>query len=120
MLPDGLEDVFALVHEAQEAGVETVRPGVPMGRCRAARGDRHRRFGERFIHRTGHGIGRRSPRPPYAVEGDRTVLEPGMTFSVGRASTSRAGSAWDRDIVAVTGDGVERLNRSSRDLRVVG
>jgi len=120
--PDGLEDVFALVHEAQGAGVETVRPGVPIqdvdraARAVIAAGG----FGDRFIHRTGHGIGREVHEPPYAVEGDQTVLEPGMTFSVepGIYLEGRFGVRIE-DIVAVTDDGVERLNRSSRDLRVV-
>jgi Xaa-Pro aminopeptidase len=121
--PDGLEDVFALVHEAQEAGVETVRPGVPIQEVdRAARAViAAGGFGDRFIHRTGHGIGREVHEPPYAVEGDQTVLEPGMTFSVepGIYLEGRFGVRIE-DIVAVTDDGVERLNRSSRDLRVVG
>ena len=121
--PDGLEDVFALVHEAQEAGVETVRPGVPIQEVdRAARAViAAGGFGDRFIHRTGHGIGREVHEPPYAVEGDQTVLEPGMTFSV-EPGIYLEGRFCVRieDIVAVTDDGVERLNRSSRDLRVVG
>jgi Xaa-Pro aminopeptidase len=102
--------------------VETVRPGVPIqdvdraARAVIAAGG----FGDRFIHRTGHGIGREVHEPPYAVEGDQTVLEPGMTFSVepGIYLEGRFGVRIE-DIVAVTDDGVERLNRSSRDLRVV-
>ena len=59
--------------------------------------------------------------PPYAVEGDETVLEPGMTFSVepGIYLEGRFGVRIE-DIVAVTADGVERLNRSTRELQVVG
>jgi Xaa-Pro aminopeptidase len=54
------------------------------------------------------------------VEGDGTVLEPGMTFSVepGVYLEGRFGIRIE-DIVAVTSDGVERLNRSTRDLQVV-
>ncbi|MDP9300207.1 MAG: Xaa-Pro peptidase family protein, partial [Actinomycetota bacterium] len=121
--PDGLEDVFALVHEAQGAGVDTVGPGVAIQEVdRAARAViAAGGFGDRFIHRTGHGIGLEVHEPPYAVEGDRTVLEPGMTFSVepGIYLDGRFGVRIE-DIVAVTDDGVERLNRSSRDLRLVG
>jgi len=121
--PDGLEDVFALVHEAQGAGVEAVRPGVVIQEVdRAARAIiAAGGFGDRFIHRTGHGIGREVHEPPYAVEGDETLLAPGMTFSVepGIYLDGRFGVRIE-DIVAVTEDGVERLNRSSRDLRPVG
>jgi D-alanyl-D-alanine dipeptidase len=117
--PDGFEDVFALVHEAQEAAVQTVRPGITIQDVdRAARAIiRAGGFGDRFIHRTGHGIGREVHEPPYAVEGDTTVLAPGMTFSVepGIYLEGRFGVRIE-DIVEVTDDGVERLNRSNRGL----
>jgi Xaa-Pro aminopeptidase len=77
-------------------------------------------YGERFIHRTGHGIGLEVHEPPYLVAGDETTLEPGITFSVepGIYLPGRLGVRIE-DIVAVTGDGVERFNRSPRDLVVV-
>jgi Xaa-Pro aminopeptidase len=120
--PGGFDEAYAAVREAQGAAVEAVRPGL-----RAEEVDRAARtiiaaagFGERFIHRTGHGIGLELHEPPYLVEGDRTVLEPGMTFSVepGVYLEGRFGIRIE-DIVAVTADGVERLNRSPRDLQVV-
>jgi len=121
--PDGFEDVFALVHEAQERAVRAVRPGIEIQEI-----DRVARrvidaggFGDRFLHRTGHGIGREVHEPPYAVEGDATILEPGMAFSVepGIYLEGRFGVRIE-DIVAVTDDGVERLNRSTRDVTIVG
>jgi Xaa-Pro aminopeptidase len=59
--------------------------------------------------------------PPYIVEGNETILEPGMTFSVepGIYLEGRFGVRIE-DIVAVTEDGVERLNTSPRDMQVVG
>jgi D-alanyl-D-alanine dipeptidase len=120
--PEGFEHAYAAVLEAQTAAVDAVRPGV-----RAEEIDRAARavldaegYGERFIHRTGHGIGLEVHEPPYMVEGDATILEPGMTFSVepGVYLEGRFGIRIE-DIVAVTPQGVERLNRSSRDLQVV-
>jgi Xaa-Pro aminopeptidase len=120
--PDGFERAYAAVHEAQAAGVDAVRPGIE-----AQEIDRATRavidaagYGERFIHRTGHGIGLELHEPPYMVEGDTTVLEPGMTFSVepGVYLDGRFGIRIE-DIVAVTTDGVDRLNRSTRELQVV-
>ena len=120
--PDGFVEAYEAVREAQAAGVDAVRPGLE-----AQEVDRITRavidgtgFGERFIHRTGHGIGLEIHEPPYMVEGDATVLQPGMTFSVepGIYLEGRFGIRIE-DIVAVTSDGVERLNRSARDLRVV-
>ncbi len=120
--PEGLEPVFAAVREAQAAAVDAVRPGVTTGSIDAAARDviAAAGYGERFIHRTGHGIGLEVHEPPYLVAGDETVLEPGVTFSVepGIYLPGRLGVRIE-DIVAVTADGVERLNRSSRDLVVV-
>jgi len=120
--PPGFEAAYRAVQEAQAAAVDAVRPGVE-----AQEIDRTARtiieaagYGERFIHRTGHGIGLEVHEPPYMVEGDRTVLEPGMTFSVepGIYLEGRFGIRIE-DIVVVTTDGVERLNRSPRELQVV-
>jgi D-alanyl-D-alanine dipeptidase len=120
--PPDLERVYAIVRDAQEAATAMVRPGV-----RAEEVDRTARaiiaeagFGERFIHRTGHGIGLEVHERPYIVEGDGTELKPGMTFSVepGIYLDARFGVRIE-DIVAVTEEGVERLNRSTHDLQVV-
>jgi Xaa-Pro aminopeptidase len=120
--PDGFEQAYAVVQEAQAAAVEAVRPGREAQEIdRAARTIIEAAgYGERFIHRTGHGIGLELHEPPYMVEGDRTVLEPGMTFSVepGIYLEGRFGVRIE-DIVAVTADGVERLNRSTRELQIV-
>jgi D-alanyl-D-alanine dipeptidase len=120
--PQGFEDAYAVVREAQETAVRAVRPGLEAQEVdRAARSIVDAAgFGDRFIHRTGHGIGLEVHESPYLVEGDRTALEPGMTFSVepGVYLEGRFGIRIE-DIVAVTADGVERLNRSSRELQVV-
>ena len=120
--PEGFGTVYGLVHAAQEAAVDEVRPGLPIqevdrvARAVIAEGG----FGERFIHRTGHGIGLEVHEPPYVVEGDETILEPGMTFSIepGIYLEGRYGARIE-DIVAVTTGGVERFNRSTRELQVV-
>ena len=120
--PDGFEDAYDAVRRAQAAGVDAVRPGAVAEEVdRAARAVVDEAgLGERFIHRTGHGIGLEIHEPPYMVEGDRTELVPGMTFSVepGVYLDGRFGIRIE-DIVAVTDEGVERLNRSTRELRVV-
>jgi D-alanyl-D-alanine dipeptidase len=120
--PEGFEQAYAAVQEAQAAAVDAVRPGQEAQEIdRAARTIIDAAgFGERFIHRTGHGIGLELHEPPYMVEGDRTVLESGMTFSVepGIYLEGRFGIRIE-DIVAVIADGVERLNRSTRKLQIV-
>ena len=120
--PNGFDRVYDTVRRAQEAACDAVRPGVP---CQDV--DRTARqiiddagFGARFIHRTGHGIGREVHEPPYIVEGNEWVLEPGTTFSVepGVYLEDSFGVRIE-DIVAVTDDGVAGRTRSTRDLKGV-
>jgi Xaa-Pro aminopeptidase len=120
--PVGFAEVYSLVQEAQDAAVQAVRPGVAAQEVdRVARRIIDRAgYGERFIHRTGHGIGLEVHEPPYIIEGNETILTPGMTFSIepGVYLDGRFGVRIE-DIVAVTVDGVERLNRSTRDIQTV-
>jgi Xaa-Pro aminopeptidase len=117
-----LREVHEVVRQAQQAGVEAVRPGVA---CQEV--DRAARkvitdagYGERFIHRTGHGIGTTTHEPPYMIEGEEQPLVPGMCFSV-EPGIYLAGELGVRieDIVTVTGSGGQRFNNTARDLRVV-
>jgi len=120
--PEGFAETYDLVREAQDAGVQAVRPGVPAGEVdRAARSVIEAAGqGDRFIHRTGHGIGLEVHEPPYLVAGDETPLEVGTTFSVepGIYLEGRFGVRIE-DIVAVGPDGADRLNRSTRELQTV-
>jgi Xaa-Pro aminopeptidase len=115
-------EVHAIVREAQQAGYDAVRPGVACEEIdRAARrliADEG--YGERFIHRTGHGIGVTVHEPPYLVEGETLELQPGMCFSIepGIYLPGRFGVRIE-DIVCVTNDGARRLNDTARDLLVV-
>jgi Xaa-Pro aminopeptidase len=114
--------VHDVVRRAQQAAFEAVRPGVP---CQEI--DRVARhviteagYGERFIHRTGHGIGVTTHEPPYLVEGEERPLVPGMCFSIepGVYLPGRFGVRIE-DIVTVTGTGGHRLNNTGRELRTV-
>jgi Xaa-Pro aminopeptidase len=120
--PAGFEDVYRVVHDAQEAAFGVVAPGVAAQEVdRAARRMIQAAGYETFfIHRIGHGIGLELHEPPYLVEGNDVPLIPGMTFSIepGVYLEGRFGVRIE-DIVAVTPDGAERFNRSTRDLQVV-
>jgi Xaa-Pro aminopeptidase len=120
--PRGLPEIYDAVREAHDSALDTVRPGAAAQDVdRAARrviADAG--YAEHFIHRTGHGIGLEVHEPPWIVEGNELELLAGMTFSVepGIYLEGRFGVRIE-DIVAVTVDGVDRLNRSTRDLVVV-
>jgi Xaa-Pro aminopeptidase len=120
--PAGLAEVYDAVRAAHDAALAAIRPGVAAQDVdRAARQVIDRAgYGARFIHRTGHGIGLEVHEPPWIVEGNDVALRAGMTFSVepGIYLAGRFGVRIE-DIVAVTDDGADRINRSTRDLKVV-
>jgi Xaa-Pro aminopeptidase len=115
-------EVFEIVRRAQQAGFDAVRPGVACQEIdRAARkviSDAG--YGEYFIHRVGHGIGLTTHEPPYMVEGETHLIEPGMCFSIepGIYLPGRFGVRIE-DIVVATEDGGRRLNATSHDMRIV-
>ncbi len=121
--PDGaLTAYYDILLEAQLAQCDFARPGVTaeavdrIGRSVIRDGG----YGEAFMHRTGHGIGLETHEEPYIVEGNTTVLEPGMAFSIepGIYLSGRHGARIE-DIVVTTSDGLERLNNTPRALAVV-
>ena len=121
--PEGFLEVYEVVRAAQTAAMGAVRPGVPAEAVdRAAREViRDAGYGERFVHRTGHGIGLEVHEAPYLVRGNLQPLEEGMTFSVEPGIyLEEAFGVRIEDIVVVTASGADSLNRSSRELRVVG
>jgi Xaa-Pro aminopeptidase len=134
--PAGFVELYEVLQRAQRAGCEASVQGVPAeavdAACRqliAAAG-----HGEHFIHRTGHGIGLEEHEDPYIVAGNTERLVEGMAFSVepGIYLQGRFGARIE-DIVVCTAPaglagssaapesapGARRLNRTSRDLRVV-
>jgi Xaa-Pro aminopeptidase len=121
--PAEFTDYYAVLLEAQEASCESVRPGVSAQSVDAAARDviAAAGYGALFIHRTGHGIGLEEHEDPYIVSGNDITLEPGMCFSIepGIYSAGRHGARIE-DIVAVTDDGVERLDTIDRELVVLG
>jgi Xaa-Pro aminopeptidase len=113
---------YAVLEAAQRAAVAAVRPGVTAAAVDAAARDliAGAGFGDQFIHRTGHGIGLDVHEEPYIIAGNDLRLEPGMAFSVepGIYQAGRWGARIE-DIVVVTADGVESLNRRPHGLVVL-
>ncbi|MGH3526423.1 MAG: M24 family metallopeptidase [Pseudonocardiaceae bacterium] len=113
---------YAVLQAAQDAAVAAVAPGVTAEQVDAAARVpiTNAGFGERFIHRTGHGIGLDVHEQPYIVAGNDLVLTPGMAFSIepGIYFRGRWGARIE-DIVVVTESGVTRLNHRPRDLAVL-
>jgi Xaa-Pro aminopeptidase len=118
---DRFRAVHDVVRTAQAAGVDAVEPGATTGDVdEAARSVvREAGYGDAFVHRTGHGVGLDVHEEPYVVADSDRVLEPGMVFSVepGVYLDGEFGVRVE-DLVVVTDDGAERLNRTARGWRV--
>jgi len=119
---DAFLEIFGLVREAQSEATAVARPGTPcervdeVARAIISAGG----HGERFFHRTGHGIGLEGHEDPYLVAGNVLPLEPGMAFSVepGIYIEGRYGVRIE-DIVVCTSSGPVALNEAPRELLVV-
>jgi Xaa-Pro aminopeptidase len=118
-VPAEYAEFYAVLESAQRAQLDYAGPGVTaesvdaVGRALIAEAG----FGDRFIHRTGHGIGQETHEEPYIVEGNDIVLEEGMAFSIepGIYLEGRFGARIE-DIVVCTADGLEVLNNTPRGL----
>jgi len=117
-----VRDCYAVLYAAQRAGVAAARASVPAEDVDAAARTviEEAGLGDRFIHRTGHGIGIEEHEDPYLVAGNRTPLEVGHAFSVepGIYVPGRFGMRLE-DIVVVGDDGPEALNTVDHSLVVV-
>ncbi|MGK8522780.1 M24 family metallopeptidase [Nocardia asteroides] len=113
---------YAELERAQAAAVAAVRPGVTAAAVDAAARNplTEAGFGPAFVHRTGHGIGLSVHEEPYIVAGNDVVLRPGMAFSVEPGIYFRGEwGARIEDIVVVTDEGSESLNKRPHGLTVL-
>jgi Xaa-Pro dipeptidase len=105
--------IWEVVLDAQSAGIEKAAPGVPCFEVDAAarRVIEKAGYGEYFTHRLGHGLGIDVHEPPYMVGHEKTILEPGMTFTSepGVYLPGRFGVRIEDDIL-VTEKGAESLS----------
>ena len=107
-------EAYAVARAAHDAVIAGLEPGMP---CHEA--DRLARaviesagHGERFVHRTGHGVGLEIHEQPYLRPGNPAPLEVGHVFSVepGIYVPGRFGVRYE-NLVHLAEDGPELLNR---------
>ena len=115
--------VHDIVRRSQEAGYAAATIGATAASVDAAsrRVIDEAGYGERFIHRTGHGIGLDGHEHPYLVRGNEEPLESGMAFSIepGIYIPGRFGVRIE-DIAILGDDGrAEPLNRADHALAIV-
>ncbi|HLW28275.1 MAG TPA: Xaa-Pro peptidase family protein [Kiloniellales bacterium] len=114
------EDVQQAAIDAQRRALEAMRPGVRAEEVAAAANEVYRERGYETGYRTGRAIGTAALEVPELKAGDKTILQPGMTFAVD-GGISIDGECGGRigDSVVVTEDGFEFLTSYPREILVV-
>ena len=115
-------EAYAALLAAQRASTAAAVVGTPCETVDAAARDviAAAGYGDRFIHRTGHGIGVEAHEDPYIVAGNAAPLASGHAFSIepGIYVPGRFGLRLE-DIVVAAGTGPDELNRADHELAVV-
>ena len=116
-------EVHRLLMASQAAGIAALKSGAAtceqvdaIARAVIEEGG----YGEAFRHRLGHGIGMDVHEPPFLTEGNTTLLQEGMCFTI-EPSIMLTGkiSARVEDIVVARPDGGEKLTTGYQDLLVI-
>jgi len=116
--PERFSSVFQAVKKAHDAALNKVEPGIKANMVdKAARNVlEEKNLGDKFTHRTGHGVGLEVHESPYIGSENEMVLKPGMIFSIepGVYFPNQWGVRVE-DLVLVTETGVKKLNHSTYD-----
>ncbi len=103
--------------DAQQAAIAMIRPGVLAEDIAAAANEVYRERGFETGYRTGRSIGVAYLEAPELKEGDKTVLQPGMTFAVdGGISVDGVTAGRIGDSIVVTDTGAEYLTQYPREI----
>ncbi|NIQ05464.1 MAG: aminopeptidase P family protein [Candidatus Korarchaeota archaeon] len=115
-----IKKIHDVVSKAQERAIERVKPKVEAQEIdsKAREYIKQNGFEDRFIHRTGHGLGLEVHEPPYIKQGNSRRLKPGMVFTVepGVYLPGDFGIRLENDIV-VTSEGFENLTTIGKEIR---
>lgn len=115
--PEKFAEIHAIVDAAVNAALSAAQPGALA--CDVDRAARdvitQAGYGDRFLHRTGHGLGLDIHEPPYITGTSDVVLEEGMVFSIepGIYLPGQFGIRLE-EIVILRADGAEILSELPR------
>ena len=112
-------EIFHVAREAQQAAIDSVRPGMIASDVDAAARTviEDAGYGEFFPHLTGHGVGLSSHEAPIIDRGVEMVLQPGMVVTMEPGIyVPGVGAARVEDMVVVTDSGCELLTSAPRGL----
>ncbi|WP_418595539.1 M24 family metallopeptidase [Ponticoccus sp. (in: a-proteobacteria)] len=103
--------------DAQQAALAAIRPGVPAEDVAAAANEVYRSRGYETGYRTGRSIGVAYLEAPELKSGDKTVLQPGMTFAVdGGISVDGITAGRIGDSIVVTETGFDYITQYPREI----
>jgi Xaa-Pro dipeptidase len=115
-------EIYDVVLRAQTKAIESVKPGIPASVIDNTARDviKEAGYGERFTHRTGHGLGLEVHEEPSVTATCKTVLEAGMTFTVepGIYLPQEFGVRIE-DNIAVTEEGSTGIGACEKTLTIV-
>ena len=116
------KEIHAVVLASHDAGIAAVRAGATAGEVDAAARAvmEQSGWGDKFIHRVGHGLGLEVHEDPSLDPGSAAVLEPGMvcTIEPGIYVAGWGGVRIEDDVV-VEHDGCRLLTQSDHSLHVI-
>ena len=105
--------------DAQQAAIAAIRPGVAAEDIAAAANDIYQQRGYETGYRTGRSIGVAYLEAPELKAGDKTILQPGMTFAVdGGISIDGELAGRIGDSIVVTETGCDYLTHYRREIMV--
>ncbi|SLN72305.1 Xaa-Pro dipeptidase [Falsiruegeria litorea R37] len=103
--------------EAQQAAIHSIRPGILAEDVAAAANEVYQERGYETGYRTGRSIGVAYLEAPELKAGDKTVLQPGMTFAVdGGISVDGVTAGRIGDSVVVTETGFDYITNYPREI----
>ena len=121
-ISDEARQAYEAVRAAQQAAIDAVRPGVPVGEVDAAARKVLRKAGlaRYFTHSTGHGVGLEIHESPRVADRQSELLQPGMVITIepGVYFPGKWGVRIE-DMVVVTAGGCEVLTPTSKEFLAV-
>jgi Xaa-Pro aminopeptidase len=121
-VPAGARRFYKAVREAQEAALQSIRPGASVAEVDGAARKllQQKGLGRYFTHSTGHGVGLEVHEPPRVGAGQTEILQPGMVITIepGAYIPGEYGVRIE-DMVVVTEGGCEVLTPTTKELIAV-
>lgn len=118
-VPENAKAPFEAMFEARARAYELTRPGANMSEVDTAvrKVVFDRGYGDRILHRTGHGLGITGHEAPYIAEGYHREMEPGMLVSIEPGIyIPGQGGFRHSDTVLITDDGCVCLTQAPETL----